>query len=48
MLRAVGRLIIVPLGFLIAAAVAGFVLVTLGLEQITHAMHGVVDGVVFG
>ena len=27
-------------GFCIALAVAGFVLVTLGLEKITHAMHG--------
>ena len=45
MLRAVGRIIMVPLGFLIAALVAGFVLFTLGLEQITHAMHGAAAGV---
>jgi hypothetical protein len=39
-MRAIGRLIVVPLGFLIAAAAAGFVLFTLGLEKITHALHG--------
>lgn len=40
MWRAIGRLIVVPLGFLIAAAVAGFVVVTLGLETLTHSLHG--------
>jgi hypothetical protein len=39
-MRAIGRLIVVPLAFLIAAAAAGFVLFTLGLEKITHALHG--------
>lgn len=34
--RALGRLIVVPLSFLIAAAAAIFVLVTLGLERITQ------------
>lgn len=37
--RAVGRIIIVPLAFLIAAAVASFVLVTLGLERVTQSIH---------
>jgi hypothetical protein len=39
-MRTIGRLIVVPLAFLIAAAAAGFVLFTLGLEKITHALHG--------
>lgn len=43
-MRTIGRLILVPLAFLIAAGVAVFVLVTLGLEKITHAMHGRDDG----
>ena len=38
--RTLGRLVIVPLGFLLALAASAFVLVTLGLEKITHAMHG--------
>ena len=38
--RTLGRLIVVPLGFLLALAATAFVLVTLGLEKITHAMHG--------
>jgi hypothetical protein len=42
-LRAIGRLIWVPISFLIAAAVAAFVLVTLGLETFTHAFHNL-DG----
>jgi len=39
MWRAVGRLIVVPLSFLIGALVAGFVLLTLGLERVTHTVH---------
>lgn len=39
-LRAIGRLIWVPIAFLIATVAAMFVLVTLGLENITHAIHG--------
>jgi hypothetical protein len=39
-LRTIGRLIVVPVAFLMAAAVSGFVLVTLGLEKITLALHG--------
>lgn len=42
-LRTLGRLIWVPIAFLIAAGVAMFVLVTLGLETITHAIHNL-DG----
>jgi hypothetical protein len=38
--RTFGRLILIPIAVLIATAVAGFILVTLGLETITHAMHG--------
>jgi hypothetical protein len=36
----VGRLFIIPIALLIAAAASGFVLVTLGLERITGALHG--------
>ncbi|MGE5513615.1 MAG: hypothetical protein ACM31O_20500 [Bacteroidota bacterium] len=39
-LRAIGRLIMVPLGFLLGSAMALFVLVSLGTERITHAMQG--------
>lgn len=42
-LRTVGRLIWIPIAFLIAAAAALFVLVTLGLETVTHAIHNL-DG----
>lgn len=38
-LRTIGRLIWIPIAFLIAAAAAMFVLVTLGLETVTHAIH---------
>jgi hypothetical protein len=38
--RTLGRLVLVPLGFLLAALAAVFVLVTLGLERVTVAMHG--------
>ncbi|WP_072396116.1 hypothetical protein [Hyphomicrobium sp. CS1GBMeth3] len=38
-LRAIGRLIWVPISFLIATVAAMFVLVTLGLENVTHAIH---------
>lgn len=37
--RALGRIILVPLGFALAALAATFVLLTLGMEQFTHAMH---------
>jgi hypothetical protein len=38
-LNTIGRMIWVPIAFLIATAAALFVLVTLGLETVTHAMH---------
>ncbi|MCV0370618.1 MULTISPECIES: hypothetical protein [Filomicrobium] len=37
--RALGRLLVVPLSFLIAAMVTMAVLFTLGLERVTHVMH---------
>lgn len=40
MLSTIGRLILVPIAFVIAAAVAAFVLVSLGLERATQAMSG--------
>ncbi len=40
MWRAVGRMVVVPLSFLVAALCAVFVLLTLGLERITHAIAG--------
>lgn len=40
MLSVIGRIILVPFAFLIAAAVVLFVLVTLGSERITHAIQG--------
>lgn len=36
----VGRLILVPVAALLAAAAAGFVAVTLGLERLTQDFHG--------
>jgi hypothetical protein len=38
--RAIGRLILVPLGFILASLAAMFILFTLGTERLTHAMHG--------
>jgi uncharacterized membrane protein len=38
-LKTLGRLIWIPIAFLIAACVAVWVLVTLGLETVTHAFH---------
>ncbi len=40
MLLTIGRLFLVPIAFLLAAAVSLVVVVTLGLEKVTHAMHG--------
>jgi len=37
--KTVGRMILIPLALLIAAAASFFVLVTLGLERITGALH---------
>jgi hypothetical protein len=39
-LRALGRLIVVPLAFVLAVVTAVGVLMTLGLERITHALSG--------
>ena len=38
--RALGRLLVVPLGFVLGSLAALAVLFTLGLEKVTHAMHG--------
>lgn len=38
--RTVGRLILIPIALLIAGAIGGLVLVTLGLERITQATQG--------
>lgn len=38
-LKTLGRLIWIPIAFLIAAVAAMFVLLTLGLETMTHAVH---------
>lgn len=42
--RALGRLILVPMAFLAAGAIATLVAVTLGLERITHAIQGKGEG----
>jgi hypothetical protein len=43
--RVIGRLIVVPVGFVLALIAAGTVLVTLGLERVTHSLHrNPVDG----
>jgi hypothetical protein len=39
-MRAIGRLIMVPLAFLLGTAAALFILFSLGVEKITHAMAG--------
>ena len=39
-MRAIGRLIMVPLAFLLGAVTAIFILFSLGMERITHAMSG--------
>jgi hypothetical protein len=40
MLRALGRIIIVPIAFVLAALVAGFVIVSLGQERVVQGMTG--------
>jgi hypothetical protein len=40
MMRVIGRLLLVPLGFLFAALAAAFVLVTLGQERLVLALRG--------
>lgn len=37
--KTVGRLLVIPLGLLLAAATSTFVLLTLGLERVTAALH---------
>jgi hypothetical protein len=37
--RLLGRLIMVPLGFILAAVMAAFILFTLGAERVTQAVH---------
>jgi len=39
MWRVIGRLLLVPLGFLIAGGVAAFVLFTLGAERLVQELH---------
>jgi hypothetical protein len=39
-MRAIGRLIMVPLAFLLGTAAAMFILFSLGMEKITHALAG--------
>jgi hypothetical protein len=38
--RAVARIVLVPLGFLLGMTAALATLVTLGLERVTHSVHG--------
>lgn len=38
--RTIGRLILMPIAFLLALLTAAAIVVTLGLEQVTRAMHG--------
>jgi hypothetical protein len=40
MMRALSRLILVPLGFVMGAAIAAFVLITLGQERLVQALGG--------
>lgn len=39
-MRAIGRLIVVVLSFVISVAISGAVLLSLGLERLTQATHG--------
>lgn len=43
MLAAIGRIIWLPIAFLLAALTGAFVILTLGLERITAYMHGFED-----
>ena len=40
MMRVIGRIVLVPIAFVLAALVAGYVLVTLGQEKITVGLSG--------
>ncbi|MGQ0671633.1 MAG: hypothetical protein ACT4N2_01965 [Hyphomicrobium sp.] len=42
--RTLGRLILIPIALIIAAVTALGVALTLGLEKVTHAMHGTREG----
>jgi hypothetical protein len=42
--RTIGRLILIPIAFVLAALTAGAIVVTLGLEHFTQAMHGSAPG----
>lgn len=42
--RTVGRLILIPIAFVLAAGVAGAIVVSLGLEHFTQAMHSSAPG----
>lgn len=43
--KTLGRLILIPIAFILGAVAAVAVAVTLGLEKITHAMHGTPEGI---
>jgi hypothetical protein len=40
MMRALGRVILLPVAFIVAALAAGFVILSLGQEKIVHALTG--------
>jgi hypothetical protein len=40
MWQTIGRLFLVPIAFVLAAATSLAIVITLGLEKVTHAMHG--------
>lgn len=46
MLQALGRTVVVTFAFLVAAVFATFIAVRLGLERMTHALHGNDDAAV--
>jgi hypothetical protein len=43
--RTLGRLVLIPIAFVLAAVSSLMVALTLGLEKITHAMHGTPEGI---
>lgn len=45
MWRALGRLLLVPIGFALAVVTALLVAFSLGLEKLAHAMHGTPAGI---
>ena len=46
MLSALGRIVVVSVAFLMAMAASGFIAFRLGLERMTHVLHGDDDAVV--